>query len=311
MIRKIKERTKRVLRDIFELGQHLGVDILPRNFYSEIPDFRELRRNNSWNQPRSMCGVNGADVDEQLAFVRGCMTEGAQVLLGRENVYQRACTENGALGYGPIEAEFLFCYAGRYKPRNIVQIGAGVTTAILLHAAQCFGFSPKITCIDPYPTEFLKTCAAEGRITLIPKRCQDVALEVLFDVGLGDLLFVDSTHTVKVGSEVNYLILEALPRLQGGCHVHFHDITFPYDYSPHLMTTNFFWNETALLLAFLTGNSRTRLLASMSQLYHSRPKELQTLLPNYEPVAMNRGLWNGPETGHFPSALYMEVAKER
>jgi len=298
---------KRVLRDVFDLGQHLGFDILPRHFYSEIPDFRELRRNNSWNRPRSMYGVNGADVDEQLGFARSCITEQAQVLLGREDVYRQACTENGAVGYGPIEAEFLFCYAGRYQPRRIIQIGAGVSTAILLHASRCFNFPVEITCIDPYPTEFLKNCAADGRIHLISQRCQDVALEVLVDLGPGDLLFVDSTHTVKAGSEVNYLILEILPRLRSGCQVHFHDIYFPFDYSPQLMTANFFWNETALLLGFLSGNARTRLLASMSQLHHSRSKELQALLPSYSPVPMNQGLRNGPDSFHFPSALYMVI----
>lgn len=302
-----KEKAKQTVHSLFLLGQHFGLDILPRHFYSEIPDIRELRSSKTWRIPRSMYGVKGAELDHQLGFAQDCIGESLRALMLEEKIYESACMENGAIGYGPVEAEFLFCFAASHRPQKIIQIGAGVSTAILLHAARKSAYRPEITCIDPYPTEYLKKAAESGQITLIAKKCQDVDLAVLSDLGSGDLFFIDSTHTVKPGSEVNYLIHEVLTRLQTGCRVHFHDIYFPYDYSPSVLETTFFWNETALLLAFLTDNARYSILASLSMLHHARPTELQMLLPNYRPEVMEQGLHVRGRAGHFPSSIYLSV----
>ena len=308
LIHTAKEKVKQSLHALFVFGQHFGIDILPRHFYSEIPDFRELRKSEAWKAPRSMYGVHGVNVDEQLGFVRDCVTDPMRTIMLQENIYESACKENGAIGFGQIEAEFLFSFATRLRPQRIIQVGAGVSTAVLLHAARIVDSRPAITCIDPYPTEYLRRASENGQITLITKKAQDVDLSVFSDIGPGDFLFVDSTHTVKPGSEVNILILEVLPRLKPGCHVHFHDIYFPYDYSSSFLTTTFFSNESVLLHAFLAGNSRYSISASLSMLHHAKPRELQMLLPNYKPEALEQGLRVHPRSGHFPSSVYLRVA---
>jgi len=304
-----KEMAKQSLHALFTGGQHFGVDILPRHFYSEIPDLRELRKDDAWKAPRTMYGVNGADVDGQLAFVRDCIDERARTRMLEEDIYGHACGENGGAGFGPVEAEFLFCFLARHRPRRIIQVGAGVSTAVLLHAARVCRYLPEITCIDPFPGEYLRESSRHGRITLIEGKCQDVDPSLFSNLGDGDLLFVDSTHTVKPGSEVNVLILEVLPRLQRGCHVHFHDIYFPFDYPPSLLRATFFQNESALLHAFLTGNASYSIAASLSMLHHARSRELQLLLPNYRPQALESGLRVGAQAGHFPSSAYLMVTK--
>src|SRR4051812_34841551 len=70
--RKVKDLGKHSLKKLFEGGQRLGVDILPRHFYSEVPDLRDLRSDESWKSPRSMVGIRGADTAEQFAFVEAC-----------------------------------------------------------------------------------------------------------------------------------------------------------------------------------------------------------------------------------------------
>jgi predicted O-methyltransferase YrrM len=307
LTRAAKEQAKKAIHSLFLAGQHLGVDILPRHFYSQIPDMRELRSSKSWRAPRSMYGVNGTDLDGQLEFVRDCVDESMRKLLIEEKIYESACADNGAIGYGPVEAAFLFCFAAHHRPRRIIQVGAGVSTSVLLHAARVSGYRPQITCIDPYPTEYLKRTAASGQIDLIEKKCQDVDVSMPADLGSGDLLFIDSTHTVKPGSEVNYLILEILPRLRPGCTVHFHDIYFPYDYSTTQLDDLFVWNETALLLAFLTGNHNYTILASLNMLHNARPAELQNLMPDYRPIAMEQGLRVQGQTGHYPSSIFLKV----
>ena len=141
---------------------------------------------------------------------------------------------------------------------------------------------------------------------LIPEKAEAVAMETLTDLGEGGFLFVDSTHTVKPGSEVNRLILEVLPRLAPGSWVHFHDIYFPYDYQRGLLDDElFFCNETPLLHAFLINNASVTIRASLSMLHHADPERLRRSLPNYCPARNDHGL--RVSDGDFPASIYLEV----
>jgi len=307
-----KRLRNRLLRRVFELSQRVGLDVLPRHYYSSIPDVRSLRRSERWRPPRSMIGVAGTDLDEQLRFVEECCPPTLREEVRRRSVYHDACDENGAVGFGPIEADFLFCFVAARRPRRVVQVGAGVSTSVILRAGAHVRHDLDVTCVDPYPTDFLRRAAAESRITLVEEPAQEVPLEVLTGLGPGDLLFVDSTHTVGPDSEVNRIVLEVLPRLQKGSFVHFHDLLFPYDYARDLLSDAlFFWNETALVHAFLVGNDRFRLAASLSMLHYGRTEELRSFLPNYRPEGSSHGL--APPTRsndrHFPSSTYLEAMR--
>ena len=207
-------------------------------------------------------------------------------------------------GYGEVEADFLYCFVRSVRPKRIVQIGCEVSTAVCLLAANDEGYAPEITCIEPYPTEFLKREAKEGRLKLIPRRVEEVGLECSTLVGPGDLFFVDSSHTLAPAGEVNLLILEILPRLASGVYVHFHDIHFPYDYGPDILSTAlFFHHETALLYAFLVLNSHYEVAASLSMLHHLRLDDLVRSFPAMNPRKFNHGLSAGD--GQFPSSIYL------
>jgi len=169
----------------------------------------------------------------------------------------------------------------------------------------------EIICIDPFPTQFLVQAAERNEITLHADRAQDVPLEMLTALSPGDLLFVDSTHTVKPGSEVNRLVFEVLPRLTQGVYVHFHDVWFPYDYSWSVLHDDlFFWNESALLHAFMTHNERYVLRLAMSFIHDANPGLLQQLLPAYRPARCENGLRVSLSDGeHTPAAAYLEVVR--
>ncbi len=303
-VRKARYKGKKFLRKVFELGQYAGVDILPRRFYSEIPVIHRLRKTEHWKKPYSMIGVAGTDVDRQLDFVRDCCS--AELVRHQQefDVHGEACRRNGAGGFGPIEADFLFCFVARRRPRNILQIGCGVSTAVCLMAAEWAGYQPGITCIEPYPNAFLRSAAEEGKIELIPEKIELLDLDVGALMGEGDLFFVDSTHTLGPAGEVSRIILEMLPRLGRGVWAHFHDITFPYDYSPKILTSALnFWHESILLHAFLAYNPHFDIAASMSMLHYERAKELGACLPNYRPQGNEFGLPTTP--GHFPTSTYL------
>jgi methyltransferase family protein len=307
MSRAIRTWLKGGARRMFEAGQRCGLDLLPRHFYSEIPDVSRLRHDRAWRKPFGMRGVRGAAIDGQLEFVAGCCSAGAVDAFRAGDTYAAACRDNGAEGYGPIEAALLYCFVRARMPSRIFQVGSGVSTAICLRAAAAAGYTPQITCVDPFPTPFLRRAGAEGTIRLLPERVQDLDPAWVDPLADGDLMFIDSTHTLGPAGEVTRLMLETLPRLAGGVWVHFHDIGFPYDYTRRILSSElFFPHETALLLAFLTFNDRFRLVASMSMLHYACPAELAKLIPWYRPAGNDDGLERSP--GHFPSSAYLRVA---
>jgi predicted O-methyltransferase YrrM len=304
----LRNAAKSALYRFFRTGQRLGFDVLPRHFYSSIPDFRELSRDTRWKAPRSLVGVHGTDPEEQLAFLRSCCTPELRQRLATLDVNAYARGQYGDEGYGPIEAEMLYCFMASKRPRRVIQVGAGYSTAVMLLAAQDWAEPPQLTCIDPYPSDYLKRLAKVGDITLINQRAQDVELEKLSSLDAGDLLFIDSTHTVKVGSEVNLLILEVLPRLQPGTYVQFHDIFFPYDYHRDLETLLFFPLESTLLHAFLAQNPHYTIRTCLSMLHYARPAELQAIFSRYRPSPNDEGLPRaGQKVGHFPSSIYLQA----
>jgi predicted O-methyltransferase YrrM len=306
MRRWLKAAGKRASERMFHTFQGLGLDVLPRHFYSEIPDIAKLRASEHWRHPYSMIGVNGADVDEQLAWVRAMVTDAVRARLAEEDIHAHACRENGEPGYGRVEADVLYSLVRTGKPARIVQVGCGVSTAVILAAAEHAGYRPRLLAVDPFPTDYLRRMAARGAIDLLARPVEALGWEPLLALGSDDLFFVDSTHTLGPAGEVSRIILEMLPRLDTGVVVHFHDIYFPYDYPTDILDgALFFSHESPLLHAFLVNNPRYEILASLAMLHHQRPTQLSALVRSYEPRPMTHGLSAG--RGHFPSSLYLKV----
>jgi hypothetical protein len=306
--RSFRELSKKAIRKAFEGGQSIGLNILPMHFFSGIPDLRELKAHEDWKKPRRMFGISGKDITSQLSFIRECCRDGLNNRLKSLDIYDACRRENGEDGYGSAEADFLYCFIFSKQPKRILQVGAGLSTAVILLAAREADYRPEIICIDPYPNSFLIRSHQEGLIKLIGQKAQTLGHEFLTKLGEDGLLFIDSTHTVKPGSEVNLIILEVLPRLKRGHWVHFHDIYFPYDYSRDILGKGlFFPNESVLLQAFLIGNPRFSIMASLGMLHYADPKKLQEYLPRYQPAKHAEGLSVSP--GDFPSALYLQVVE--
>lgn len=293
-------------------AQRFGMDVGAHHFYSNEVDYRTLRDTLAWRRPHEMTGVRGHEVRAQATTVRGWLSDEVRTRLSAGGLYWRACDRNRSVGYGPIESDVLYGFVSAVRPSRIIQVGAGVSTAVMLEAAADAALDVDIRCIDPYPNEFLRSVHDRGEITLIAAPAQQVDLAVFGELRDGDLLFVDSTHTVKPGSEVNRIILDILPTLAPGVHVHFHDIYFPYDYVGNLLHGALFaWNETALLHAFLINNDRAEITVSCSMLHHACPDSLRELLPWYNPVPMHQGLVESRRAvGHFPSSTYLRIAPQ-
>lgn len=306
--RSMKTQAKRALHGVFALGQKLGVDILPRHFYSQVPDLARMRGSKAWRAPMSMAGVKGAELKGQLKFLDETVPARISEALNDRPVHGEAILTNRSDGgYGPIEAEFLYAFIRTWKPKKVIQVGCGVSTAIIQQAAEDEAIDVEIVCLDPYPTPFLTEQSQAGKITLIAEPAENVDMSVFEGLGAGDLMFVDSTHAVRAGSEVNRVVLEVLPRLAKGVFVHFHDIYFPYDYPRRLLSEDlFFHSESTLVHAFLACNARYRIEAALSTLHYAAPQALKDKFARYDPQGNEDGLAAGGGS-HFPSSLWLRV----
>jgi predicted O-methyltransferase YrrM len=219
-------------------------------------------------------------------------------------LYNRVTSAQWGPGYGPIESQVLHCFLRANRPTRVVEIGSGVSTACMLRALP----DTDLTCIEPFPSSILRQTAGAR---LLVQSCQEVPLRVFDQLQAGDLLFIDSSHAVKVGSEVPRIYLEIIPRLRPGVFVHIHDIFLPYLYPPDILTWPFWaWQETVLLAALLTNNPRLDVLFCLSALHHTRPELLRALLPDYRPRPMRGGLFaDGQRGGHYPSSIWLRTGE--
>lgn len=301
--RPLKTFLKNRLHDVFALGQRAGVNVLPNHFYSATPDLKALGDTSGWRAPMEMAGVEGRDTDAQIRFVEETVA-GIGI---PPDVHAVAAAANGqGSGYGLVEADFLYAFIQKHRPAEVVQVGCGVSTAVILRAAEACGHAIRVTCIEPFPSAYLTGLAAAGKIVLRVEGAQDTPSLLYEAIAPGSLLFVDSTHTVKPGSEVNRIILDAMPRLGPGVWTHFHDIYFPYDFQRTLFTELFFNVESTLLHAFLIGNERWSIAASLSMLHYAEQGRLKAALPRYVPQADDRGL-SARLDNHFPSATWLRT----
>jgi hypothetical protein len=121
-------------------------------------------------------------------------------------------------------------------------------------------------------------------------------------------LFIDSSHAVKIGSDVVHLCLNVIPRLPPGVFIHIHDICLPYVYNRDALENYLGWQETALVHALLINNAGLEVLCCLSALHYDVPERLAAILKDYVPQANNEGLRPSPRApGHFPSSLWLRT----
>ena len=144
-----------------------------------------------------------------------------------------------------------------YKPKRIIEVGSGFTSALALDAIQHLNLQTTCTFIDPYPDLLLKVAKPIGPHKVIANRVQEVDPKIVEALEPGDILFIDSSHVVKTGSDVHYEITELLPRVAPGVLLHFHDVFDSFEYpAAWVIEAGQSWNELYFLQAFLMYNSK-------------------------------------------------------
>lgn len=163
-----------------------------------------------------------------------------------------------------------------FHPKSIVEVGSGFSSALMLDVnAIEFSNSINLTFIEPFPeNRFDKIVRESDRFILIKEFVQDLGLEVFKRLKSNDILFIDSSHVVKTGSELNYLLFEVLPVLSSGVLIHFHDIFYPFEYPMDWALEKRSWNENYFLRAYLMHNPDFKVLIFNSFLSKFYKKEM-------------------------------------
>lgn len=242
-------------------GKHVGTPVLafapPGHFYSPIPSRDDVARyavEKFTRGPESLAGID-LNADGQLAMVQalGPLTEDF-AFPDEPQEGTRYYAENG--GFSPGDATVLAGMIRHFRPRRIVEAGAGYSTAVMLDVADRLAAPVSIECIEPDPARLLSLLrdGDEAHLTLHETLVQHMPLSFFERLAANDILFIDSSHVLKLGSDVSFLLLDVLPRLAKGVVVHVHDITTPFEYPPHWYDEGRAWNEAPALRAFLAFN---------------------------------------------------------
>ena len=268
----------------FRLWEESGFHVTPVHFYEPIPDLRNLR-DTLWGRAQELPGIEMNDAT-QLSFLRDVFPE---FKAEYEQIPTHATPGSNAfyLANGRFEGlDSLFAYGmvRHLQPRKIIEVGAGYSTLLLAQAALKNG-NTELHCIEPYPADFLKQDVS-GLNSLRMQKVEDVELSVFLSLEDGDFLFIDTSHVVKIGGDVNHLFLEVIPRLKPGVVVHLHDIFLPFEYPKGwVVDEHRFWTEQYLLQAFLTFNSEFEVLVSAVHAHTHHLDLLKTTFPKSAPWA--------------------------
>ena len=266
----------------------------PGHFYSPIVDTEELQRRRAhvFDRSRRPTDVDLRD-DAQRALLhrlkphydRLPFTENKQDGL-------RYYYENPAFSYA--DAIILACLLMELRPKRIVEIGSGFSSCVTLDINDRFlDGQAQVAFVEPYP-DLLHSLMMPGdreRYPIHPMPVQDIDLTVIDQLTAGDILFIDSTHVSKGGSDVNFEFFTILPRLKSGVYVHFHDMFYPFEYPEEwFFDENRSWNELYLMRAFLAGNRNYEIVFFNHFMHLCHQAEVKAQMPLF---ARNPGgsLW--------------------
>lgn len=268
-----------LLRSNPEITDRWGYHIRPIHFYEPLPDFSRITAEQTAR--RHDFAAIDFNVSKQLQLVRRL---GEQYRDELQALAQHSEPEGFNFYndyFGSFDAAFYYSIIRDLKPRQVIEIGSGYSTRIAHKALQRNRTEEqpgKLTCIEPFPEPRLTEAKIE--IELIQRPVESLPLEFFSHLQSSDILFIDSSHTVKFGGDVCREFLEILPALKPGVWVHVHDIFFPHDYPAEwLIEKRITFSEQYLLEAFLAYNQSFSVQMANYWLDLDHPVDAERLWP--------------------------------
>lgn len=277
VISQERDQLKKILADMAQYAP-------PGHFYSPIPSPKDVEDHLVRLERKGMLDPPPAvrmDDRTQFDFLNRLQPYYSQLPF-------RAQPVDGLLyqydnpNFANTDAIILFCAMNYFRPRRLIEIGSGFSTCVILDTNRIFLSSQtKITCIEPH-AKLLRSLITKSNdpLTIIETQLQETSLEVFDQLDTGDILFIDSTHISKAGSDVNYIVFEILPRIRPGVIIHIHDIYLAFDYPDVWLREGRAWNESYLLRAFLEYNDHFRILLFVSHMQNAHEDWFRQNMPD-------------------------------
>lgn len=254
----------------------------PGHFSSPLPNLKAVRATPalSAGDTRELAGID-LRAQEQMSLLKQFAAYYADL------PFQETRTGRSRYSYSNTffrhgDAVILYSFLRHFKPERVIEIGSGHSSAAMLDANDQ-RLTPPIhfTFVEPFPQRLMGLLSEEDRqrTEIIQTPAQSVSPEVFRRLQRNDILFVDSSHVVKVGSDVAHIVFQVLPTLEPGVIVHFHDIFWPFEYPRRWTLEGQSWNEAYFLRAFLQFNSAFEILYCNSYMGVCFPDELGRNLP--------------------------------
>ncbi len=269
----------------FAFWQGLGFHITPVHFYSPIPDTKKLS-DALWQNHNLSTGIDFQE-QEQIEWLK-------MVASRYQNEYEALKKYPDNTEFGAVDSEILYSMVRWLKPKKMIEIGSGYSTIITAQALVRNELENEITCrytvIDPYPKAFIQQ-GFLGISSLVQKPVQEIPLKEFEDLDEGDILFIDSSHVVKIGSDAQYEFLHILPKLKPGVIIHVHDIFLPSEYPKHwVLKEHRFFNEQYILEALLFSQ-KFKVLWGSSFMHLFQSELLKKYISSYQSTDWPGSFW--------------------
>jgi Methyltransferase domain len=263
--------------DIF---QKAGIHITRDHFYEPIPNTDRIDRA-LWNRPSDLPGIK-TNVQACLEFLRESSSAGyfdEFHRLPKQSTQDQYGREGS---FGGLDGAFYYCALRKYRPSQIIEVGAGQSTLLARSVLKANMQPWHLTAIDPYPQPYLKNIR-DLEFELIENRVERVPLSTFERLNPNDMLFIDSSHVVRIDGDVLYEVLEILPRLKVGVVIYIHDIYLPYQYPMDwILRERRFWTEQYIVQAFLAFNNSFEIVWSAGLMVAEHFEELMSCFPYWQ-----------------------------
>lgn len=288
----IGEKVTRRARGLISWAGSITAPYQPGHYHSPVPSRREIRqrRERLFRVPDTLPGID-VDLDAQLRLADDFAAFMPDMPFTAEHhPGLRYRLENGWFAHGDGLA--LYSMLRHLKPARYLEIGSGWSSALTLDVNDRFlGGATHLTFVEPNPERLdsLLTDTDRQHATVIRASLSEAG-DIFDDLRAGDVLFIDSSHVSRIGSDVNQLILDVLPQLPPGVFVHVHDIFWPFEYPEDWLLKGRAWNEAYLLRAYLADNDRVKVVWFNSYLNHAAPEVIARKLPGWR-VSPGGSIW--------------------
>jgi hypothetical protein len=255
------------------------------HYYSPIADTRTLSREPARSRvwpgvPPETPGIDWRGA-QQVAMVRDHLGRQTDLPFPNGPTGDRRDYHASNEMFSRLDAWMLQGMLRHFRPRRMIEVGCGWSSLVTARVnREQFDGALDFTCIEPYPPDFLGD-GIPGISRLITSPVEQVPVETFLELSAGDFLFIDTSHTVKTGGDVVFLLQEVLPRLADGVIVHIHDIFLPWDYPLEWVLVGRAWNEQYAVRSFLTFNSAFEILVSVSWMSQFKSDVLAEALPGF------------------------------